>query len=42
MAGIRRGYSEQSAQPGGPNFADTAGIMRIRGSGEITEPTLQI
>ena len=41
MAGIR-GYSEQSAQPsGGPNFADTAGIMRIRDSGAITEPTVQ-
>ena len=41
MAGIR-GYSDQSAAPsGGPNFADTAGIMRIRDSGAITEPTVQ-
>ena len=41
MAGIR-GYSEQSSQPsGGPNFADTAGIMRIRDAGAITEPTVQ-
>ena len=41
MAGIR-GYSDQSASPsGGPNFADTAGIMNIRDSGVITEPTVQ-
>lgn len=41
MAGIR-GYSDQSASPsGGPNFADTAGMMNIRDSGAITEPTVQ-
>jgi len=40
MAGIR-GFSQPNAAPGGATFADTAGMLRLRGDGGNTEPTLQ-